>query len=158
MNGIKPNEEIEKEIQEMGYITVKPRVINPSYYKLKDGTVVKIVASVNHFTPDPKAAPNSEGFAVNSVNIVTAFVPREKRNPTLFQPYTQSDLETSIIDEDMEPITLKEEFSVYELSNDFVVSVKAVVSQIKKTKYYTPAGEPVYTVNSTPIVKIKKIK
>jgi hypothetical protein len=158
LSGINPKEQIEEEIQNMGYITVKPRIINPSYYKLKDRTVVKVVAHVNHFSPDPTAPAGAEGFAVNSVNLVNAFVPKENRNPALFSPYNPSEIPAGVIDDDMEPITLKEDFSVYELSNGFIVSVKSVVSQISKTKYYTPAGEPVYIVNSTPIVKVKKEK
>lgn len=55
----------------------------------------------------------------------------------------------------MEPITLKEDFSEYELSNGLIMSVKAVVSQINKTEYLTPIGEPVYVVKSVSIVKIK---
>jgi len=33
-----------------------------------------------------------------------------------------------------------------------------MVSQIKKTKYYTQDGEPVYIVDVMPVVKVKKNK
>ena len=148
-------EEVEKEIQSMGYITVTPRVINPSFYKLSDGTIIRVIAHINYLTPDPKS---EQGFGVNSLNNVSAFVPKEKRNPTLYKPYNPSELQTEIKDPDMEPITLKEDFSVYDLSNGLVMSVKSVVSEISKTAFYTPEGEPVYIVNNVPIVKIKKNK
>src|SRR5215207_3883749 len=118
-----PVEEIVKEVQQMGYITVKPREISPSYYKLKDGTIVKVLININHLVPDPRSP---DGFAVSSTNIITAFVPKEKRNPTLAKPYTPSELRAGITDEDMEPITLKEDFSVYELSNGLILSLKTV--------------------------------
>jgi hypothetical protein len=62
-----------------------------------------------------------------------------------------SELKGSIVDEDMEPVTLKEDFSTYELSNGLLMSVKAVAGQIGKTKHYNPDGEPVYLVNVAPI-------
>ena len=87
---------------------------------------------------------------------MSAFIPKEKRNPMLFQQYNPSELQSGITDEDMDAIPLKEDFSVYELSNGLIMSVKSVASSISKTRYYNPDGEPVYIVNSVPIVKIKK--
>jgi len=36
--------------------------------------------------------------------------------------------------------------------------IRSMVSQIKKTKYYTQDGEPVYIVDVMPVVKVKKNK
>ena len=74
----------------------------------------------------------------------------------MFRPFEQSELLSAVTDDDMEPEPLKENFSVYELSNGLVLSVKAVAGQISKTKFFTVDGEPVYIVNTTPISKIKK--
>jgi len=150
-----PHEEVDGWIKDMEYITVAPRTLEPSFYKLKDGTIIKALININHLTADPKSP---QGFAINSSNTIVCYVPKEKRNPTAFQPYTQDELQGGIIDEDMEPETLRENFSVYDLSNGMVLSVKTVVAQISKTKFYTPSGESVYLVNSTPVVKVKKNK
>jgi len=149
------NEEVDGWVKDMGYVTVTPRTLEPSFYKLKDGTVIKAIININHLIPDPKSP---QGFAINSSNVVSCYVPKEKRNPAAFQKYDPSELQGGIIDDDMEPETLRENFSVYDLSNGMVLSVKTVVAQISKTKFYTQDGEHVYLVNSTPVVKVKKNK
>ncbi|MCE9652623.1 MAG: hypothetical protein K8Q89_06160 [Nitrosarchaeum sp.] len=149
-----PEEEIMSEIKEMGYVTIKPRVERPSYYKLSDGTIVKALVHINSIIADPR---NPEGFNVNPTNLVSAFVPKEKRNPMGFQPQSQGeDLAQGMIEQDVDFEVLKEDFSVYELSNNLILSVKTVVGQISKTKHYTKEGESVYLVNMNPIIKVKK--
>lgn len=148
-----PHEEVDGWIKDMSYVTVTPRTLEPSYYKLKDGTIIKALIHVNHLIADPRS---TQGFAVNSINIVSCYVPKEKRTPAAFQPYNPAELQSGITDDDMEPEPLRENFSVYDLSNGMVLSVKTVAGQISKTKFFTPDGEPVYLVSTTPIVKVKK--
>lgn len=149
-----PEEEVLAEIKEMGYVTIKPRVEKPSYYKLSDGTIIKALVHINSIVPDPR---KPDGFNVNPTNLVSAFVPKEKRNPAGFQQQPQgTDLAQGIIEQDVDFDVLKEDFSVYELSNGLILSVKTVVGQIGKTKYYTKDGEPIYLVNMNPIIKVKK--
>ena len=148
-----PYEEVEGYIKDMGYVTATPKSLEFSFYKLSDGTIIKVLVHVNHLTPDPKS---TQGFAINSTNMMVAYVPKEKRNPAAFQSYNSTELQKSIIEEDMEPEPLRENFSVYDLSNGMILSVKTVAGQINKTKCYTQDGEPIYLVNTTPIVKIKK--
>lgn len=147
-------EEVDGWIKDMGYITITPRTIEPSFYKLKDGTIIKALIHVNHLVPDPRSP---QGFGVNSTNIVICYVPKEKRNPMAFQPYSPAELQSGIIDDDMEPEPLRENFSVYDLSNGMVLSVKTIAGQISKTKFYSQEGDPIYLVNTTPIVKVKKV-
>jgi hypothetical protein len=148
-----PNEEVESWIKDMGYVTVTPRVIESSLYKLKDGTIIKALIHINHLIQDPRSP---QGFGINSSNIIISYTPKAKRNPTAFQPFNPAEIQTGVIDDDMEPEPLRENFSVYDLSNGMVLSVKTVAGQISKTKFYTPDGEPVYLVNTTPVVKVKK--
>ncbi len=148
-------EEVDGWIKDMSYITVTPKIIEPSYYKLKDGTIIKALIHINHLTPNPKSP---DGFAVNSQNIVVVYVPKDKRNPMAFQPFNPAEILNNIIDDDMEPEPLRENFSVYDLSNGMILSVKTVAGQIKKTNFYTQDGEPIYAVSTTPIVKVKKNK
>lgn len=150
-----PHEEVEGYIKDMMYVTATPRNLQPSFYKLSDGTIIKALIHVNHLTPDPRTP---DGFAINSTNMVVAYVPKEKRNPAAFQPHNDAELQSSITEEDMEPEPLRENFSVYDLSNGMVLSVKTVAGQVNKTKFYTQDGEPLYLVNTTPVVKIKKNK
>lgn len=149
------HEEVDGWIKDMSYVIVTPRTLEHSYYKLKDGTIIKALIHVNHLIADPKSP---QGFAVNSTNLVSCYVPKDKRNPAAFQPYTTAELQGGIIDDDMEPEPLRENFSVYDLSNGMVLSVKTVAGQISKTKFLTQDGEPIYLVSTTPIVKVKKDK
>jgi len=148
-----PEEEIQSNIKEMGYITATPRAIYPSYYKLNDSTVLKVVVNVNYLLPDPR---QPEGYSVNASNIFSAFVPKEKRKPQAFRPYNPAELANNIIDEDVEFEVLRENFSVYDLSNGMVLSLKPVTGQVKKTSLYDVGGEPIYIVTVNSVIKIKK--
>ncbi|MGI0057527.1 MAG: hypothetical protein ACREAK_09180 [Nitrosarchaeum sp.] len=148
-----PEEEILNNLKDMGYILAIPRALHPSYYKLSDGTIIRALIHINYLLPDPKSP---QGFAINSINSVSAFVPKEKRRPQAYVPYNLSELDSSIIEDDVEFEVLRENFSVYDLSNGLVLSVKTVVGQIKKSKFLTVDGEPVYSINTNPILKAKK--
>lgn len=150
-----PEEEILENIKEMGYVTLTPKAVNPSYYKLGDGTIVRALVNLNFMLADPN---KPQGFSINSNNLVSAFVPKEKRRPELHQNYNPAELQSGIIDEDVDFEVLRENFSVYDLSNGLTMSVKTVVGQVKKTKYYSREGEPIYMINTNPIVKAKAIK
>ena len=154
MIGITPIDEITKEISEMGYVTVEPKGdLKSSYYKLKDGTILRIITTVTRLIPDPKSP---QGFTLNSFNTIICYVPKEHRHPQLHTPFNNSDILSNIIDEDMDIETLKEEFSVYSLSNGSTMSIKSVVAQVSKTRLYTPVGEPLYVVDIIPVIKTKK--
>lgn len=144
-------EEIIKDIKKMGYITCKARVVKPSYYKLDDGTIISALITIDHLTPDPGSP---DGIEVNSSTHINAFVPDKDRKPQEFQPYQPHELQSGITDNDVKYEVMSEEFSIYDLSDGKVMSIKTVVGQIIKTKFLTTAGEPVYTVNTNPIVKI----
>lgn len=135
----------------MGYVTITPKVVEPSYYKLHDGTILGVLANLNSVVPDPN---NPQGYGVNVSNLVNTFVPKEKRRPEAFERNARI-TEQDIIDPDVDFEVLRENFSVYELSNNMIISVKTVVGQIKKTKFYTREGEPIYNVNTNLIHKIK---
>jgi hypothetical protein len=150
---VTPEEEIYADIKQMGYILAKSKRQYPSLYKLADGTIIKIEVLVSHLVPDPR---RPEGFNINSQNIISSFVPTEKRKPEAFTPYSTQELNVGIVDEDLDFVVLQENFSAYELSNDFILSVKPVLAQVKKTKFYSITGEPVYTMNFNPVIKFKK--
>ncbi len=146
-------ENIKQTIEEMQYVTVKPVKIESSFYKLKDGTVIEVHTHISRLIPDQQTPP---GYAISSNNIITSYVKPENRRPGKFKPDEQTDLNSQVIDEDMDPIPLREEFSIYELSNKMKLSVKVVVGQVQKTSCYTRDGEPTYLVNVVPVIKMQK--
>lgn len=147
-------EEITKNINEMEYITAEIiGELKPSFYKLKDGTIIRVLININHIVADPE---DGQKFSINSSNSIVAYVAKENRHPELHKQFGASDTQSKIIDEDMEPETLREDFSTYALSNGMTVSIKPVVGQVSKTQLYTIDGEPVYMVNPIPVIKTKK--
>ena len=148
-----PEEEIEQEVQNMGYFIARPRKIIPSFYKLGDGTILKVIVSINHVIQDPR---NPNNFVVNSTNLVSSFVPPNYRTPQASAQYPPSELNLNPINDDLEFEVLQENFTTYDFSNRIVISVKPVLAQVIKTRHYTAEGEPIYSVNLNPIIKMKK--
>ena len=48
--------------------------------------------------------------------------------------------------------TVREEYNSYKLSDGATIRMKTVVTNIIRTEEFTPAGEPVYIVNSQNVV------
>lgn len=65
--------------------------------------------------------------------MISPYVPKEKRKPEAYRPCDHSELANSISDEDVEFEVLRENFSVYDLSNSLVLSLKTILAQVKKT-------------------------
>lgn len=146
-------EEIIGSIQEMGYITITPRNISSSYYRLKDGTILEAHIEIESITTNPK---QPDGYTIRSSNRTIAYVTKKVRNPEGKIPSNMSDIISGIIDDDVEAEPLLENYSVYELSNGLLLSIKTIVGQIKKTIFYTEQGEPVYSVSMSPVYKFKR--
>jgi hypothetical protein len=91
------------------------------------------------------------GYAVHTSNNVKAYVSKEKRKPELFEAIQPSDIASGIVEEDLRAEELNSEFSEYELSNGSTVSIRTIVNQINKTKFYSQDGEPIYSVITTPV-------
>lgn len=148
-----PEEEIEQEVVNMGYFMARPRKIIPSFYKLGDGTILKVIVSINHVIQDPRDRNN---FVVNSTNIVSSFVPASNRTPQAFAPYPPSELNVNPINDDLDFEVLQENFTTYDFPNRIVITIKPVLAQVIKTRHFSPEGEPIYSVNLNPIIKMKK--
>ncbi len=150
-----PEEEILANIRDMGYVTCTPRRIRPSYYKTNDGigTIICVLIRPNHVVP---VTNSPDGFTINHTVQISSFTPKENRRPQKFQEHQPGDVQSGITEVDVDCEPLSEEFSVYDLSNGLVLSMKTVVGQINRTKFFTPEGEPMYTVDANPIIKFKK--
>lgn len=149
---ITPMEQIYKNIRDMGYVTAVPRHKPvPSFYKLEDDTILGVITNVNYLIQN-STDPNDA--STNLTSDVFIFVPQSKRDPLGKQ--IEENTNPTIIQEDVEYYPLKEEFNVYDLSNGVVLSVKTVLAQVQKTDLYTKVGEPLYNINTQPIIKAKK--
>ena len=148
-----PEEEILGYIHEMGYLTIKPKEVLPSFYKLADGTILEATIIIESIVPDPR---QQSGYQIRTRNYSVAYIPKEERKPAEFKPFNHAEILTDVISEDVGVEILREEFSTYELSNGMVLSMKAVVGQIQKSRKRTELGEPIYSININPIYKFKK--
>jgi hypothetical protein len=45
------------------------------------------------------------------------------------------------------------DYSEYELSNNTIMKIKPVISQIQQTRFYSQDGEPIYLITITPAMK-----
>ena len=148
-----PTEEIYDDIKNMGYITAMPKKsLEPSFYKLPDGSIISLLIRINHLVIDP-FDPNK--VSINSVNDVHVFVEKNKRQPQT-ESLSSKPESLSVLEDDVEYITLREEFNVYDLSNGNTMSVKSVIGQVRKLSGHSANGEPIYRVDSQPVIKTKK--
>lgn len=149
-------DQIAKKINSMGYVTCRPLQITPCYYKINDGTgtILCVVIAIHHIAP---RAGRAQGFDVDSSLQVSVFTPATNRSPENFVPYSEADLASTIAVRDVDYDVLREEFSVYFMSDGTTLSVKAAMGQIDKTGFVTPHGEPIYIVNPLPVTKIRHV-
>lgn len=85
---------------------------------------------INHLTP---RAGSARDFDVDSSVQADAFVPVSRRTPDAFVPYSEADLGSSIDAPDVKYKVLREDFSVYSMSDGTTISVKAAMGQIDRT-------------------------
>jgi len=147
--------EIEKSLNDMDYITIVSSVIESSYFKLENGTIIKAFVHLDHMRKDEKL-PN--GYAIEASSSSNCYLPPEHLQPSSFQPWNPNQLRIGIIEEDMPFETIHDNFSVYQMSNGMIISIKPVITQIDKTRFFKPTGESVYIVHQSPLVKVKKRK
>ena len=147
-------DEIVNRIKDMEYIIATPqRAPIPSFYELDGGTILSALVVVNHLLQDPT---NPNDVSINSSISISVYVPPNNRNPRGKQADPNTQVVPSIIDEDVQCDILREEFNVYNLSNNMVMSVKTVVGQVRRTDLYNDRGEPTYNIDWQPVIKFKK--
>ena len=138
----------------MGYVTVEPEgMLKPSFYRLSDGTVIRVLININHLTSH---AGSPQKYGVNWSSAITCYVPKENRRPESYTHFDPAGMRSNILDEDMQYETLTESFNNYSTINGAIVGVKPAVAQVKKTGFCTQDGEPIYGVNVMPVFKVTK--
>ena len=60
----------------------------------------------------------------------------------------------TIIDQDVKCTPIKEEFNDYTAGKYITISVKAVVGQVAKMDAHSNEGEPIYSINVQPVIKV----
>lgn len=146
-------DEIVKRIQGMGYIVATPQKSPiPSFYELDDGTILSALVIVNHLLQDP-TSPNLS--SVNSHVNISICAPPKGRKSFQKQIAPSQAATPKIINDDVPCTVLREEFNVYNLSNNTILSVKTVVGQVRKTDLHNEHGEPIYNVECQPVFKFK---
>lgn len=150
------DQQLLEDITDMGYVLPTSRTINSSCYRLTDGTesLVRITFDLHSITPDL----GHGNFKITSSVHVQTFVPPKNRKPEKFKPHDPNDLQSGVMDDDIGYEALSEDFSTFELSNGFVLGIKCVLAQVKRTMFFTPAGEPVYLFNASIVQKVTKKK
>ncbi len=141
---------IENRIKDMGYLVVKPIKVLPSYYELKDESILEVLLRIETVIKDKN---NPTGYFINTSNTTRAYIHTNKRDPTKFVNYTAADLASGIVDQDVDSKELFSDYNEYELSNGILIKIKPIVSQIRKTKFYSQDGEPIYIVSITSMMK-----
>lgn len=147
--------EIEKSKNDMGYITILSSTIESSYFKLENGTIIKAFVYLDNIKKDPKSP---QGYAVDASMSSNCYVPKEHLSPDLFEPFPQNSLNVGVVEEDIPFETIRDNFSVYHMSNGITISIKPIIVQIDKTRFFRPTGEAIYFVKQNPLIKIKKKK
>ena len=147
--------EIFKEFEDQDYVFVASSKIEPSYYRLtEDNTVIRCLTRVHAI----KSTQDGKLVDIMSTNEISAFVESQNRRPELFDPKNIRIKKEDVENDDVKYEVIRENFSVYKLTNGQTLSVKTVVSQITKYSKYNVGGEPLYNVIPNPIMRLKDAK
>lgn len=152
-----PIEDVQEMIQNYGYLTIKSSKIYDSFFKLKDDNILECKITFQGILVNPIDKQQINANLRTHFHVYSSVNDRAFNTPALHV----SDLNPSsskpskVVDDDVEFEILYDPFSVFTLNNDTVISIKHVISQIRKFDITTANGEPVYNVQTTPIVKIK---
>jgi hypothetical protein len=112
-------------------------------YLLKDGATLTLkIVLINVLLEGEDQLGNPQlGFQMNNVMGI--------RIPSDWKQLPKED--------DVEINEIHDEWNEYKTSNGFLLKIKPGISQITRTDTNDPMGNPVYVIQSTPMVKISKI-
>lgn len=145
-------EQFRREIVEYGYEPFEVISENWCIYRLADGTYLKMkldLIKVVKFIDDS----GNINYTISSNNTVGIIPPRNLRGSPATKPYSPQELTSSIVEDDIEFTTVKEEWSKYRLSDGVVLSIKFIPIKVSKTNKFDSSGEPLYMVNHHILLK-----
>jgi hypothetical protein len=112
-----------------------------NFYKIDDGTILKIKMVLLRVIQDPDPLGNLKtGTLINT--IIAPIPPKELRNKQKLEPKF-----------DMGFSTMKEDWNEYDINDGTILKIKPTIAQIDRTDKLDPRGEPLYVVNMQPFIK-----
>ena len=123
-----------------------------NWYSLKDETRIKVkLIVVNVIKSDST-------FDVNTEKVFGVVSPPDKMGLRTDQRHSQEELSRSIIEDDLDFSTIKEDWNSYKLPDGTILKAKLALTKVSKTSKYDHAGDPFYVFQSAPLFKILKPK
>ena len=146
---------IDVTLKSYGYLPFKVKKESANWYKLEDGTILKLIPILMGVLANDK---NNDGFLTNFINNVTAFVPKKNRISPSTQIHATQEVVNNMDKIDLPFTIISEGYNEYVIDNKILLSVKTALTQINKSKLRNNAGEPIYQINTAPLIKIKPKK
>lgn len=143
---------IDEKIKRLGFTPFKVKKEKPSYYKLQDGTILKIYPILNGLILNAKK-PNM--VTVDIGNVVSAFVPKKLLGERPDKIYSLTEANKKMDIEDMDFNILAEPFNEYSVGKHNL-KLKTILNQVNRSKLRNNLGQPIYAVNTSISTKFKK--
>jgi len=102
-----------------------PKSEDPNYYRLDEGTILRLYPILNNLTLNPV---QGDSVQVNVQNIIATFVPKKLRGTRSTKSYSAQELQASIEIFDMAFTTIIEDFNEYEVDSKQILSIKTSIS------------------------------
>lgn len=123
-----------------------------SIYKMKDGAVIKMKIVLLKLVLTDVDELGNPRFAGGSNMVFVVSVPPEMKQAPNPAPFTQKQIEESVVERDIPFDTVKEEWNDYKVG-DIALSIKPVATVVSRTSLVDINGDPVYNVQYQPIIK-----
>jgi hypothetical protein len=149
--------ELSEETTEPGVLEFEFKVLKEPWnkYRLSDKALLKFKFVLARVIPNFQGG-RLMGFSINGNNVLSVSVPRRLMGQPDFTVYTPDQLNESI-DEflDIEQIGVHE-WNVYMIEKENIqLSINVEVVSVARTKKYNNIGEPIYLVNTQPVIRPK---
>lgn len=147
----------EKVIKAAKFVNFKIKKEGWNLYEIEDGTLLRARVLLTGVLIEDKLEEivkqleqkQKPKFGLNfrSRHIFVVESPPELRGKPNPKTYTPAELNSHIINEDMDFETLKEVWNTYELENGITLKTRLSAVTVNKTSKFESAGMPIYTVN-----------
>lgn len=126
-----------------------------SIYKLMDETILKIRVSLIKALRQNRFDLNENPVYELNTQPIIGVVSSKTIWGTPSQPFTQQELQSSIVQRDLKFETLEEPWNYYVLSDGTKLQITTALTSVSKTAKYSSNGEPIYIVNWASNTKIE---
>jgi len=144
--------EFDIKIKRLGYTPFKIKKEKPSFYKLEDGTILKVITVVNAVIMNKKKL---NVISVDAQNVVSAFVPKKLHGALTTKPVSIPEASKKIDIEDLDFEIISEPFNEYRVDGKYTMKLKTILNQVNRSKLLNNVGQPIYLINTTLSTKFK---